>query len=54
MNEAKATHSGMLLQFRTLWEKGMKRETVKAPSLILNDFIALSEETLTCRVIEIE
>lgn len=47
MSGAQATHSGMLLQFRTLWAKGMTRETVQAPSLGLNDLIAPGEEPLT-------
>jgi hypothetical protein len=47
MNEAQATHSGMLHQSRTLWAKGMRGETVEARTLSLNDFIAPGEVTIT-------
>ena len=46
-SEAKATHSGMLLQFRTLWTKGMTVTTGRCVSLRLNDLRTLVEETFT-------
>lgn len=45
--EAKATHPGMLHQFRALWAKGMPGDAVQAPILSLNDRCALGEVTIT-------
>lgn len=46
-SEAKATHSGMLNQSRTLWTKGMTGEVVQALILSLNDLCTPGEITVT-------
>lgn len=47
MTEEKSTHAEMLFQFWALWLKGMTLETVQSSKLMLNDFIALGEETIS-------
>lgn len=49
--EAKATHHGMLHQFRALWAKAMRIDAVHDRTLGLNDLCIPGEVTVTARAV---
>lgn len=49
--EAKATHHGMLHQFRALWVKAMLIETDKDRTLSLNDPCIPGEVTVSAQAV---